>query len=89
MIACLQFSKFYPVLDEIWYNSGKLVVTYTAIKQENNVIKMSESSEKHNVCDLSKAEEYLQINQRSKFGKCTWDVPSQVVRAKKATNRKT
>ena len=39
LIACLQFLKFCPVLDEIWYSSGKLVVTYTAIKQENNVIK--------------------------------------------------
>ena len=54
LIACLQFCKFCPVLDEIWYGSGKLVVTYTAIKQENNVLKMSESSAKHIVYDLSK-----------------------------------
>ena len=49
---------------------------------------MSESSAKHIVYDLSKAEEYLQISQRSKFGKCTWDVPTQVVRANKAAKWK-
>ena len=35
-----------------------------------------------------KAEECLQISQISKFGKCTWDVPTQVVRANKAAKRK-
>lgn len=38
--------------------------------------------------DQIKAEEYLQISQCNKFGKCTWYFPTQIVRANKATQRK-